>query len=60
MIKNKRIELRVSEATYIDILDRAIDKGMSMALNKLLPDLPDTSLNRLANYYRPFIVKKPS
>jgi hypothetical protein len=32
---------------------------MSMALNKLLPDLPDSSLNRLANYYRPFIVKRP-
>jgi hypothetical protein len=31
MIKNKRIELRVSEATYIDILDRAIDKGMSIS-----------------------------
>ncbi|MGY8866644.1 MAG: plasmid mobilization protein [Methylophagaceae bacterium] len=31
MIKNKRIHLRVSEATYIDILDRAIDKGMSIS-----------------------------
>lgn len=31
MIKSKRLNLRVSEATYIDILDRAIDKGMSIS-----------------------------
>ena len=31
MIKSKRIELRVSEATYIEMLDRAIDKGMNVS-----------------------------
>lgn len=35
----------------------AIDKGISLALNKLLPQLPDAGMNRLANFYRPFIVK---
>ena len=49
MIKRKSVPMAKS----------AIDKGMSMALNKLLPDLPNDSLNRLADYYRPFIIKKP-
>ena len=43
----------------VPVAKAAIDKVMNMALNKLLPDLPDSSLNRLANYYRPFIVEKP-
>ena len=31
MVKTKRIELRVSEATYIEMLDKAIERGMSMS-----------------------------
>ena len=31
MIKNKRIHLRVSEATYTEMLDRAIDEGMTLS-----------------------------
>jgi len=31
MIKNRRVHLRVSEATYIEMLDRAINKGMSVS-----------------------------
>ena len=31
MIKSKRIELRVSETTYMEMLDKSIEKGMSMS-----------------------------
>ena len=31
MIKNKRIELRVSDGTYIEMLARAIEKGMTLS-----------------------------
>jgi hypothetical protein len=53
------LKLGMIKRKSVPIAKAAIDKGMSMALNKLLPDLPDSSLNRLANYYRPFIVEKP-
>ena len=53
------LKLGMIKRKSVPVAKAAIDKGMSMALNKLLPDLPDNSLNRLANYYRPFIVEKP-
>lgn len=53
------LKLGMIKRRAVPVAKAAIDKGMSMALNKLLPDLPDRSLNRLANYYRPFIVEKP-
>lgn len=53
------LKLGLIKRKSVPVAKATIDKGMSMALNKLLPDLPDTSLNRLANYYRPFIVEKP-
>ncbi len=53
------LKLGLIKRKSVPVAKAAIDKGMSMALNKLLPDLPDSSLNRLANYYRPFIVEKP-
>lgn len=53
------LKLGMIKRKSVPVAKAAIDKSMSMALNKLLPDLPDSSLNRLANYYRPFIVEKP-
>ena len=53
------LKLGMIKRKSVPVAKAAIDKGMSMALNKLLPDLPDSSLNRLANYYRPFIIEKP-
>ena len=53
------LKLGMIKRKSVPMAKAAIDKGMSMALNKLLPDLPDSSLNRLANYYRPFIIEKP-
>ena len=52
------LKLGMIKRKSVPVAKAAIDKGMNMALNKLLPDLPDSSLNRLANYYRPFIVEK--
>lgn len=31
MKKTKRIELRVTETTYMEMLDKAVEKGMSMS-----------------------------
>ena len=52
------LQLGMIKRKSVPVAKAAIDKGMNMALNKLLPDLPDSSMNRLANYYRPFIVVK--
>ena len=56
---SETLKLGMIKRKSVPVAKAAIDKGMSMALNKLLPDLPDSSLNRLANYYRPFIIEKP-
>ncbi|WP_296206918.1 hypothetical protein [Psychrobacter sp. UBA3480] len=53
------LKLGMIKRKSVPVAKSVIDKGMSMALNKLLPDLPNDSLNRLANYYRPFIIEKP-
>ena len=53
------LKLGLIKRKSVPVAKAAIDKGMNMALTKLLPDLPNSSLNRLANYYRPFIVEKP-
>ena len=52
------LKLGMIKRKSVPVAKAAIDKGMNMALNKLLPDLPDRSLNRLADYYRPFVVEK--
>lgn len=52
------LKLGVIKRKSVPVAKAAIDKGMNMALNKLLPGLPDSSMNRLANYYRPFIIEK--
>lgn len=52
------LKLGMIKRKSVPVAKAAIDKGMSMALNKLMPELKDDSLNRLANYYRPFIVEK--
>ena len=53
------LKLGMIKRKSVPVAKSAIDKGMNMALNKLLPDLPNDSLNRLANYYRAFIIEKP-
>ena len=53
------LKLGMIKRKSVPVAKSAIDKGMNMALNKLLPDLQNDSLNRLANYYRPFIIEKP-
>lgn len=51
------LKLGIIKRKSIPMAKAAIDKGISMALNKLLPQLPDAGMNRLANFYRPFIVE---
>lgn len=52
------LKLGMIKRSSIPVAKAGIDKGMSMALNKLLPQLPDAGLNRLANFYRPFFIEK--
>lgn len=51
------LKLGMIKRGSIPVAKAGIDKGMSMALNKLLPQLPDAGLNRLARFYDPFLVK---
>lgn len=52
------LKLGIIKRTSIPVAKVAIDKGMGLAINKLLPQLPDDGLNRLASFYRPYLVKK--
>lgn len=51
------LSLGVIKRKSIPVAKAAIDKGLSMALHKLLPQLPDAGLKRLANFYEPFVVE---
>lgn len=51
------LKLGMIKRKSIPVAKVGIDKGMGMALNKLLPQLPDAGLNRLARFYRPFLIK---
>lgn len=51
------LKLGLIKRKSIPVAKAAIDKGMNMALNRLLPQLPDDGLNRLACFYRPYLVK---
>lgn len=50
------LKLGMIKRKSIPVAKAAIDKGLSMALNKLLPQLPDAGLRRLAHFYQPFFV----
>ncbi|WP_201554452.1 hypothetical protein [Psychrobacter sp. 72-O-c] len=51
------LKLGMIKRKSIPMAKAAIEKGLGMALNKLLPQLPDDGLNRLASFYRPFFVE---
>lgn len=51
------LKLGMIKRKSIPVAKAGIDKGMGMALNKLLPQLPDAGLNRLARFYRPFLIE---
>ena len=51
------LKLGMIKRKSIPVSKAAIDKGLSMALNKLLPQLPDAGLKRLARFYQPFFVE---
>ncbi len=51
------LKLGMIKRKSIPIAKVAINKGLDIALNKLLPQLPDAGLNRLADFYRPFFIE---
>ncbi|ALF58818.1 hypothetical protein [Psychrobacter urativorans] len=51
------LKLGMIKRKSVPVAKAAIDKGMSMALNKLLPQLPNAGLNRLAIFYRPYLIQ---
>ncbi len=53
------LKLGMIKRGSIPVAKAGIDKGMNLALNRLLPQLPDAGLNRLAGFYRPFFIEKP-
>lgn len=54
------LKLGMIKRNAIPVAKAGIDKGMNMALNKLLPQLPDAGMNRLARFYRPYFIEKSS
>ena len=51
------LKLGLIKRKAIPIAKAAIDKGTSLALNKLLPQLDNKGLNRLARFYQPCFIK---
>lgn len=51
------LKLGIIKRKSIPMAKAAIDKAMTMALNKLLPQLSDEGLNRMSRFYSPFIVQ---
>ena len=51
------LKLGMIKRKSVPVAKAAVDKGMNMALNKLLPQLPDEGLNRLATFYRPYLIQ---
>ena len=53
------LKLGMIKRRAIPVTKAAIDKGTGIALNRLLPQLPDDGVNRLAQFYRPYFVEIP-
>lgn len=51
------LNLGLIKRKAVPVAKSAVDKGMNMALNKLLPQLTDEGLNRLASFYRPYLLQ---
>lgn len=51
------LKLGMFKRKAVPVAKGAINKGLGMAINKLFPQLDDPALNRLVNFYRPFIVQ---
>lgn len=51
------LKLGMIKRKSIPVAKSAINKGLDIALNKLLPQLPEAGINRLANFYRPFFIE---
>ncbi|MDO5770011.1 MAG: hypothetical protein Q4P13_10935 [Psychrobacter sp.] len=51
------LKLGMFKRKAVPVAQGAINKGLNYAINKLFPQLGDEALNRLATFYRPFIVE---
>lgn len=51
------LKLGMFKRKAVPMAQGAINKGLNFAINKLFPQLDDAALNRLASFYRPFIVE---
>lgn len=53
------LKLGMIKRRAIPVTKAAIDKGVGIALNRLLPQLPNDGVNRLAQFYRPYFIEIP-
>lgn len=51
------LNLGIFKRNAVPLAKSAINTGLGMAINKIFPQLPDEALNRLASFYRPYIVE---
>ncbi|WP_131668909.1 hypothetical protein [Psychrobacter pygoscelis] len=51
------LKLGMFKRNAVPVTKVAINKGLGMAINKLFPQLDNPALNRLAGFYKPFIVQ---
>ena len=55
---SETLPLGLIKRKSVPVAKAGINKALEMAINKLLPQLPTESLNRLVGFYRPFIIEK--
>lgn len=55
---SETLPLGMIKRKSVPVAKAAINKALDMAINKLFPELPLESLNRLVNFFKPFIVEK--
>ncbi|WP_019672956.1 hypothetical protein [Psychrobacter lutiphocae] len=55
---SETLPLGMFKRNAIPVAKAGINKALEMAINKLLPQLPQESLQRLVAFYRPFVVEK--
>lgn len=55
---SETLPLGLIKRKSVPVAKAGINKALEMAINKLLPQLPIESLNRLVGFYRPFIIEK--
>lgn len=55
---SETLPLGLIKRKSVPVAKAGINKALEVAINKLFPQLPNQSLNRLVNFYCPFIIEK--